>query len=65
MTELEEMQQPFHDLRACADARAIHNFMFIEKDVDRLTLAARLRAVALELELTASHLHRVLEEGTL
>lgn len=63
--EVQDTVQPFYALRQHLTLLDLDQFIFVEQGVSQVDRAARIRALALELELTASHLRRVLEESTL
>lgn len=59
--ESDEVSQPFQEMRAFRSASAVHDFLFLTRDVDEQAKAERLRKLARELELTAQHLRELLE----
>ncbi|GGO33546.1 hypothetical protein [Deinococcus humi] len=59
--ESDEVSQSFQEMRAFRSASALHDFLFLTKDVDEQVKAERLCSLASELELTAEHLRKLLE----
>lgn len=64
VAESDEVSQPFQEMRAFKSASAVHDFLFLTRDVDEHAKAERLRELARELELTAEHLRELLELPT-
>lgn len=63
--ELQDAIQPFRDMRDRPNLLDLDTFIFAEQVETQAERAARLRVIALELELTASYIRHLLEHTVL
>ena len=59
--ELQDTIQPFRDMRDRPNLLDLDTFIFVEQVESQAERAARLRVIALDLELTASYIRHLLE----
>lgn len=58
--EFDDVLRPMKDIQAITNAPALHDFLFLTRDVDDAERRKRLEHFARELELTATHVRQLL-----